>query len=83
MRNDVAKQGLHTEFMGHTLGELAKDVLTIARAGLNARGQNESTFLNILDDEVARDKTKAQELLELYNNVWGKDVTPVFQAAAY
>ena len=83
MRDDVAKHGLHTDFMGRTLGELAKDVLTIAHAGLDARGLGESTFLNILDDEVARDKTKAQELLELYNNVWGGDIVPVFKAAAY
>jgi glutamate--cysteine ligase len=63
--------------------DIGREVLTIARAGLDARGMKESTFLNVLDDEVARDKTKAQELLELYNTVWGKDITPVFKAAAY
>ncbi len=83
MRDDVAKEGLHTNFMGRNLRELGQDILKIARAGLEARGQNESNFLNILDDEVARDKTKAQELLELYNTVWGEDITPVFEAAAY
>ena len=83
MRDDVAAQGLHTEFMGRTLGEIAKNVLEIARAGLAARSHEESVFLNVLDDEVARDKNKAQELLELYNNVWGQDIMPVFKAAAY
>ncbi len=83
MRDDVAAQGLNTKFMGRTLAEIAKDVLGIARAGLDARGKAESTFLNVLDDEVARGKTKADELLDLYNNVWGKDIEPVFKAAAY
>jgi glutamate--cysteine ligase len=63
--------------------DIGREVLKISRAGLDARGMSESTFLNVLDDEVARDKTKAQELLDLYNNVWGQDIAPVFKAAAY
>ena len=83
MRDEVAVKGLHAQFMGRTLLDVGREVLKIARAGLDARGESESTFLNVLDDEIARDKTKAQELLELYNNVWGKDIEPVFKAAAY
>lgn len=83
MRDEVAVKGLHAQFMGRTLLDVSREVLKIARAGLDARGMSESNFLNVLDDEVARDKTKAQELLELYNNVWGQDITPVFKAAAY
>ena len=83
MRDEVAVKGLHAQFMGRTLLDVSRDVLKISRAGLDARGMSESNFLNVLDDEVARDKTKAQELLELYNNVWGQDITPVFKAAAY
>ena len=83
MRDEVAVKGLHAQFMGRTLLDLGREVLKIARAGLDARGMSESTFLNVLDDEVARDKTKAQELLDLYNNVWGQDIAPVFKAAAY
>jgi glutamate--cysteine ligase len=83
MRDEVAVKGLHAQFMGRTLLDIGREVLKIARAGLEARGLEESTFLNILDDEIARDKTKAQELLELYNTVWGKDIAPVYKAAAY
>ena len=83
MRDEVAIKGLHAQFMGRTLLDLGREVLKIARAGLDARGLSESTFLNVLDDEVTRDKTKAQELLDLYNNVWGQDIAPVFKAAAY
>jgi glutamate--cysteine ligase len=83
MRDEVAVKGLHAQLMGRTLLDLGREVLKIARAGLDARGMSESTFLNVLDDEVARDKTKAQELLDLYNNVWGQDIEPVFKAAAY
>ncbi|MDE2445011.1 MAG: glutamate--cysteine ligase [Alphaproteobacteria bacterium] len=82
-RDHVAKQGLATEFMGRSLLDLAKDVLAISRAGLEARGLQESNFLNVLDDEVARGKTRAEDLLDLYNNVWGKDIAPVFKAAAF
>ena len=83
MRNEVPVKGLRANFMGRTLGDLAKDVLEISRVGLASRGRNEQNFLNVLDDEVARDKTKAQELLDLYNDVWGKDIAPVFKATAY
>ncbi len=83
MRDEVAVKCLHAQFTGRTLLDLGREVLKIARAGLDARGMEESTFLNVLDDEVARDKTKAQELLDLYHNVWGKDIAPVFKAAAY
>ena len=83
MRDEVAVKGLHAQFMGRTLLDLGREVLKVARAGLDARRMEESTFLNVLDDEVARDKTKAQELLDLYNNVWGQDIAPVFKAAAY
>ena len=83
MRNEVPVKGLRANFMGRTLGDLAKDVLEVSRVGLASRGRNEQNFLNVLDDEVARDKTKAQELLDLYNDVWGKDIAPVFKATAY
>jgi glutamate--cysteine ligase len=83
MRNAVAQQGLATDFMGRPLMDWAKDVLAIARAGLDARGLHEAHFLNVLDDEVARGKTRAQELLDLYNNVWGQEIAPVFKAAAF
>jgi glutamate--cysteine ligase len=83
MRDEVAIKGLHAQFMGRTLLDIGREVLKIARAGLDSRGLEESTFLNVLDDEAARDKTKAQELLDLYNNVWGQDIAPVFKAAAY
>ncbi len=83
MRDEVAIKGLHAQFRGRSLLDLGREVLKIARAGLDARGMEEATFLNVLDDEVARDKTKAQELLDLYNNVWGQDIAPVFKAAAY
>ena len=83
MRNEVPVKGLRANFMGRTLGYLAKDVLEISRVGLASRDRNEQNFLNVLDDEVARDKTKAQELLDLYNDVWGKDIAPVFKATAY
>jgi glutamate--cysteine ligase len=83
MRDDVAKLGLHTKFMGRSLGDLAKDILTIARNGLIARRNNEEHFLNLLDDEVRNGLTQSDILLRAYGGIWNGDITKVYQDSAY
>ena len=69
---------------GGTMRDLAKEVLEIARAGLAARarlgqaGDNETGFLEPLDEIVASGKVPAQRLLDLYHGDWGGDITRAY-----
>jgi glutamate--cysteine ligase len=70
---------------GMTLGELALEVLAIAREGLKTRarlstgGDNETGFLETLDEIVASGKVPAQRLLDMYHGPWKGDVTRVYE----
>ncbi len=74
---------------GGTLQDFAKDILGIARDGLKARaklsvsGDNETGFLQELDQIVAKGVTPAEDLLNLYHTKWNRDVRPVFKELAY
>lgn len=74
---------------GHTLQELATEVMAIARTGLRNRamrsvaGDDETGFLHELDQIVASGITPAESLLNLYHGVWNRDVSRVFEEIAY
>ncbi len=89
LRDDVPAQGLKAIIRGRTMQQLSIEVLNVARAGLVARaeqgckGQDESTFLDILQETATSGKTAADTLLELYHGNWNGDVTRVFRDFAY
>ena len=89
LRDDVPKQGLATALGGRTVFEIANDVLKLARAGLARRkcldavGQDETRYLEVLEDRLARGTTPAQELLEKFYGPWGGSVDPIYAEEAY
>lgn len=89
LRRDVPKLALKTPFRKGTVGDVALDVLDIAREGLKHRacldggGMNESSFLNPLFKIAESGLTPAEELLEAYERRWGGNVDPVFTEYAY
>lgn len=89
LRDAVPRQALHAVIRGRTVQDVAKDVLKLARAGLEARGQQgckgrtEAAFLDPLDEIAHSGKTAAENLLALYNGDWRQDVTRVFRDFAY
>jgi glutamate--cysteine ligase len=83
MRDDVPVHGLNAKFMGRSLRQLAKDVLEIARKGLNLRHNSESKFLDVLDEEVHSGRSRSDVLLEKYIGTWDGDISKVFQESAY
>ena len=89
LRDSVPKAGFDAEIAGKDLHALSREVLAIARAGLTARGRlneddnDESHFLAPLEETVARGKTAAGELLDLYHSRWNESVDPVFEEYAY
>jgi glutamate--cysteine ligase len=70
---------------GRRLGDIAGEVLDIARGGLAARvrsdsgGANETGFLAPLDEIVASGKVPAQVLLDKFAGPWAGDITRVYE----
>ncbi|WP_315386773.1 glutamate--cysteine ligase [uncultured Stenotrophomonas sp.] len=89
LRDGVPKQALNLPFRNGTVRDLAREALKIAVAGLqrraarNADGQDESHFLDVLQEIVDSGLTPAERKLALYRGEWGQDVDPVFKQFAY
>ena len=70
---------------GGTLHDLAGPVVEIARSGLAARGRlnqsgdNETGFLETLEEIAASGKVPAQRLLDMYHGAWNGDVSRVYK----
>ncbi len=86
LRNAVPRLALDAPIPGdRRLGDIAGEVLAIARSGLAARarsdsgGSNETGFLAPLDEIADSGIVPAQRLLNLYRDEWGGDVTRVYE----
>ena len=89
LRDDVPRLALSAKIGGRSVLELAGEVLKIARAGLARRkrfdrsGQDETCYLSVLDERIARATTPAQELLEKFNGPWRGSIDPIYNEDAY
>ena len=89
LRRSVPMLGLDAKIAGRRAQDIAKEVLEISRAGLNARaqlnaaGDNETGFLSELDEIATSGKTTAQKLIEKFKNEWGRDINRVYEECAY
>jgi len=65
--------------------DLGREILDIAHKGLAARarlnvsGDNETGYLETLDEIVSTGKVPAQRLLDAYYGEWDKDVSQVYK----
>lgn len=89
LRDDVPKLGFAATIRGRTLLQLATQTLELSRGGLARRarkdigGQDETRYLEPLEDLVSRGTTPAEEMLAKYRGEWGGSVEPVFNEYAY
>ena len=89
LRRAAARDGLAGEHDGIRLNDLAAEVLSVAGAGLAARGrlsadgQDESCYLAVLRDRVSRGMTAADDLLAKYHGEWQGDLSRIYAEAAY
>jgi len=89
LRLGVPKQGLKMKFRNGTLQDVARQVVSIARAGLSQRarldagGSDETGFLHVLEQIVHSGETPAENKLALYNGRWGGDLAHLFKEFAY
>ncbi|MGE0750797.1 MAG: glutamate--cysteine ligase [Variibacter sp.] len=89
LRDDVPRLGFKATVAGRSVLDLSTQCLEIARAGLKRRarldreGDDETQYLDPLDDFVARKITPADELLQKFHGPWQGSVDPVFDEYAY
>ncbi len=86
LRIDAPRLGLNAPIPGGgTMQDLGKEALSIAHSGLaaramlNASGDNETGYLETLDEIVKTGKVPAQRLLDAYHGEWGGDVSRVYK----
>jgi len=89
MRNAVPRTALATPFRRTDLGAIARQVVTIAEAGLKRRavvdaaGRDERVFLTGLRQMADRGQTAADEVLARFNGPWQGDVSNCFVDLRY
>jgi glutamate--cysteine ligase len=90
LRAEVPKLGLDATLPGGgKLRDIAAEVLAISRNGLSARnrlneaGDNETGYLQPLDEIIATGKTPAERLLNLYNGEWGGDLSRIYAEKSF
>jgi glutamate--cysteine ligase len=90
LRDSVPKLGFKSPVPGgRTLLDIAPQMLEIARSGLAARakldsgGNNETGYLGILDELVARGKTPADMLLDRFRDEWGGDLSRIYAEESF
>ena len=89
LREDVARIGLKAKIGRYRVRELARELLSLARAGLarrqrfNGAGDHEGGFLNALEDVVDRGTTPAEVKLAAYESRWKGDIRQIFREFAY
>ena len=88
LRKDAPKLGLEARIAGHTLQEIARQVLALAAQGLknrghvNLKGQDERHYLEVLEEIAVSGRTPAQELLARYHGDWHERISPVYDVCA-
>jgi glutamate--cysteine ligase len=89
LRDAVPREGLAAAVGRRTVFEIANDIVQLARAGLARRqhldisGQDETLYLDVLEDRLARGTTPAQELLEKFRGPWAGSVDPIYAEESY
>ena len=85
-QEDVAIRGLKATYRGKTCLNLCAELLDIARASLqrqaalNCAGQDETIFLNALDEVVERHQTPAERLVWKLNTFWDGDLNRLWRS---
>lgn len=84
LRDIVPRHGLAAPWLGGTLRDLAREVVTIAAAGLKARarrdaaGEDESVYLAPLEEIAAGAPSPAERALERFEGPWHRNVRSFF-----
>lgn len=74
----VPKTGLQTPFRDGTVQDVAREVVALAKAGLQARGLDEAKFVERLEGIAESGESLSGQMLRKYESEWGKSVLPAY-----
>jgi glutamate--cysteine ligase len=86
---DAHREGLHARIRRTSLGELARELVNIAAAGLkrqdcrNDRGDDERVYLDRLEELVRHGKSLGRRLAELWEGPWNRDIRRLIAHTTY
>ncbi|MGF1651159.1 MAG: glutamate--cysteine ligase [Hyphomicrobiaceae bacterium] len=89
LRRDVPRFGLQAPFRGGTAQDIAKAAVRIAHAGLsrrarlNSRGEDETIFLDAVEEAAGSGLSPADELLGRFENQWDGEISRIFAEYAF
>jgi glutamate--cysteine ligase len=84
LQHEAARLGLRARAQGRPLQDWARDLLRIARGGLerlnalDSNEENEAKLLQPLHRIAESGRTLADELLQLWEHEWGRSLEPIF-----
>ena len=88
LRDDVPRLGFRAVVCGRPLLDVAREVVALARGGLERRGlldadgRDETVHLEPVQELVDQGRTRAEMLLERFETAWGGSVAPAFGECA-
>ncbi|HKX23454.1 MAG TPA: glutamate-cysteine ligase family protein, partial [Rhizorhapis sp.] len=90
LRDSVPRLALDAPIPGgRTLRDIARQIVDISSAGLTARnrlngsGDNETGYLDALQEIVSTGKVPAQRLLDHYHGTWKGDLSRVYEEESF
>jgi glutamate--cysteine ligase len=89
LRDDVPRLALAAQIGGRGLIEIAREILSLSRAGLarrarrNEAGEDETIYLAPLERFAETGRVAAQDWIARFDGDWRGSVDPVFAQAAY
>ena len=89
LRNQVPELALDAPFRTGTLRDIGRDVVAIAASGLKARrrlnskAEDETMFLDFVEETVASGRVPADELLAKYEKSWAGDMRRIYSEYAF
>ncbi|WP_108813692.1 glutamate--cysteine ligase [Loktanella sp. Alg231-35] len=91
LRVAASVDGLQAQVDGINMHDLAREVVAISHAGLQARARpgagglvpDETHFLNALHESIESGKTPADELLDHYQGDWNGDLKRIYSEYSY
>ncbi|MGI9524096.1 MAG: glutamate--cysteine ligase [Hyphomicrobiaceae bacterium] len=89
LRDTTPAMGLTAPFRTITALELAREAVKISASGLrnrrrlNSKGEDETIFLDSVEEVAISGRTPADELLMRYHKTWDREIDRVFQEYAF
>jgi len=86
---DAHRHGLRARVRGIALGELARELLVVASAGLarqactNERGEDERIYLEAFEEMIRSGQSLAAQTAARWDGEWNRDITKLIAATSY